>query len=239
MRRYKKMIRCKPHPIRVDAGPLKAHLVVLRDSGMPWSAIAAAANMDRANAQKLMDVKRVDPGVFKTLMAVEPVAGGSNGPRVPAVGTVRRLRSLRRAGWTFECLAARTGLPKSTLSHLAVEARETTYRGIERIVTGAYPSLALESAPRTVPAGRAHKARQLSLWRDWIPLWAWEDPDDPAAGWRFDPHSRVVEVVDGTRWAADCGGARRYVTDKFLLPWGEIVRLHKVAGVPVPEVYRQ
>lgn len=92
---------------------------------------------------------------------------------VPALGTVRRLRSLAVIGWGIDEIAARAGLfHRSLLKVRCGERREvhvSTWRAVKRVYEQ------LECHPRIDRAGRI--TRTLALRQGWLPPAEWDDPD--------------------------------------------------------------
>lgn len=227
------------HQRLVDATEVKAHLRRLHSQGVSWDTVAElAGGIHRSSVHHMLKSDRVHEETVRAILAIPADLEGTNGGRVPIEPAQRRFRALRRAGWTFERIATFTGVPKSTVEGVTNFDREHTSAGVQMRVTRSFDGIAARSAPWAVGGARARLARSRSVRLDWVPLWVWEDADDPGSGLRFDPRSRVVEVVDGVRWIADCGGDRRDVADRFHLTWPEVTRLHREAGVEPPEVWR-
>jgi len=223
----------------VDATEVKAHLRRLHAQGVSWDTVAEfAGGIHRSSVHHMLKSDRVHEETVRAILAIPADLEGTNGGRVPIAPAQRRLRALRRAGWTFERIATLSGVPKSTIEGVTNFDRVHTSVGVRMRVARSFDGIAARSAPWACGDKRAQLARARAVRLDWVPLWAWEDPDDPGSGLRFDPFSRVVEVVDGVRWIADCGGDRRDAVDKFHLTWREITRLHGEAGVEPPEVWR-
>lgn len=93
---------------------------------------------------------------------------------VPALGAVRRIRALRRLGWTVVDIARESGVPEKTLRN-PCHRGATVYRTTAEAVATTYERLAM-----VVPQGGYHtRERNYAERKGWPPPLAWDDIDDP------------------------------------------------------------
>lgn len=97
--------------------------------------------------------------------------------RVPAVGSMRRLRALAVLGWPVSELAARVGMRVEQVSRIRRGGYGwSVLASTARKVTACYDGLSMVPGPSTLTGLRARRV-------GWVPPLAWEgvDMDDPAA----------------------------------------------------------
>lgn len=127
----------------VEAAPFRAHLLhVSASTGIPWPVLAIHADVPQSLAARLLygtgrrRLLRLPADCASRLLAVTPdVAESLKKRRAPSSATARRLRELRRRGWTLPELAT---------------------------ACNAYPAeveALLDNAPRFIPLVLAHAVR--------------------------------------------------------------------------------
>lgn len=187
----------------VDAEPARAHVNALRDQGMGAKRIAAAAGISNGAMTKLLYGTYVTTGMGKSagrygsgelrrgpservrretaerLLAVRLELGPGN--RVPAVGSVRRIRALVALGWSQSKLAQRLGIRPTNL-HLARGCPSTTY-ATALAVRALYDELSMTLPPQATHRDKiaANRARAYAAERGWLPPLALDEDrlDDP------------------------------------------------------------
>ena len=168
-------------PLLVDVALVRQRVVEHMERGRSWHALARLAGVDPAvvKAVATLQRRRVRPATAQKIMAVALAP--------PAVGTVRRVRALRRIGYTLDGLAAATGFAESHLRRVlrvgAVSERVAT------AVAEAYERLS------GVPGPSRQAARRAELAGCRGPLdWEEVDIDDPAAAPAKEGPSRPEHV---------------------------------------------
>lgn len=92
----------------VDAAPFRAHLLhISASAGIPWSVIAVHAGVPQSLAARLVfgtgrrRLPRLPDDCARRLLAVTPESAQAlRKTRTASAATTRRLRELRRRGWT-------------------------------------------------------------------------------------------------------------------------------------------
>lgn len=146
-------------------------------------------------------------------------------PRIPGLGTHRRIQALMCLGWSTADLSQRIGRHRSYL--LKVMLRDTVEPPTAVLVAALYDELCMTRCT-TRTAGRT-AADALS--RGWVPPLGWDDIDDRAenpAGWAYEEATRAelleefVEDRIGLTWAC----ARLDINPEALQKWCGTHQLH-------------
>jgi transcriptional regulator with XRE-family HTH domain len=182
-----------------DAGPVRAHVRRLREAGLSFQAIAAAAGVSTPTVRSLMHGQpakgrpapaRIHATRANSLLAV--TADGVGQGRRVASGSQLRLRALVAIGHPPADLAARIGVPPQQLWSLIRGELRTVSAGVHAAVCGLYEQL-WDTRPlaRTAREQKAASAARRRAEREgWPPPMALDDDrlDDPAyrprARWR-------------------------------------------------------
>jgi hypothetical protein len=135
------------------------------------------------NIRKHGDRARVKPSTVARVRAM----------RVPTdIGVIRRVRALARLGWSSPEMAARAGIPSTTVARLR-DHDERLWVGNQRIraaIAKAYDEMSMTVPPLT---RHTSKLANRAAARGWAPPLAWDDIDDPAEiadGWERADMSR-------------------------------------------------
>lgn len=181
-------------PRRVDAGPVRAHLLALKADGVGYRRAAELAGVAASTVGKILHrdpsradglpQQRVTPETAARILAVRATLDDvSDGSVIGATGTLRRLHALHARGWSRRALAARLGTEPNTLTH--IEATGMVTGRTARAVRDLYEALWDQAPPSATPHERAAVSRTLrwALEHRWAPPAAWDDGriDDPAA----------------------------------------------------------
>ena len=181
-------------PLYVPAAPARAYIEWLQEQQMTVRQIAAAAGLGTSVLYAILGGKdRIRTATAAALFRVTPDTRPAVG-RVPATGTVRRLRALMLGGWPARILARELGYRTQSLRRLVTDGQPLTPAGTATAVEALYDRLWDKPGPSA-------KTRQLAAQRGWAPALAWDDKtiDDPAAvpqGIRPLHGSRVPEVLE-------------------------------------------
>ena len=120
----------------VDAAPVRAHLLLLRQTGMGIDKIVRQSGISRSTVQRLFAAKpasdhrrppRIRPDVATRLMAVT-AASESSGPLIDAAATQQRFQELSEAGFGLREIARRIGRDPASLSRSVRRASTVTAR---------------------------------------------------------------------------------------------------------------
>ena len=171
---------------RVPAAHLAPQLRALMDAGHSTAAIEAVTGVSRATVLNILSgrVNAVQPATARELTRATPAALTRATPstNVPALGTTRRVRALRAAGWTAREIAAGTGVSESALSHLALGHHRVIHRDIAWAIASWYADhwrvRSLEGLTGHARAA-AVTARRVARANGWVVGAAWENIDDP------------------------------------------------------------
>ena len=120
----------------VDAAPVRAHLLLLRQTGMGIGKIVRHSGISRSTVQRLLAARpasdhrrppRIRPDVATRLMAVT-AASESSDPLIDAAATKQRFQELSEAGYGLREIARRIGRDPGSLSRSVRRASTVTAR---------------------------------------------------------------------------------------------------------------
>lgn len=187
--------------VYVDAEPARQHVAQLRAAGLGLRRIAEVSGCGRERL-RCLTIGRSDRGTgpsrqilashSERLLAIPlpeaPHIGPSDGARVPALGTVRRMRSLVAAGHSRASLCARIGVQPSNGTRLFCDPHGRTTAATAARCAALFDELQL------VP-GTCRRAINEGRRKRWpLPLdWDEDSIDDPAATVQ---HSRRTSGYD-------------------------------------------
>jgi predicted transcriptional regulator len=230
----------------VDASPVRAHIVTLREAGIGVERIARLAGISSSHVRELVPhtrtgrhpIQRVRPATAQRLLAIAVTDDNcASRSHVDATGTRRRLQALIAIGWTHRALAAElcrsaTSLTRSMASG-AVTARTA------RRVSDLYERLWDLQPPHATDDELAafNAARALAASHSWPPPMAWDDIDT-------DPHpyadsSDLTDELDEIaieRAAAGDGMRFEHLT---LAEQNEVVRRLTERGMSIRDIADQ
>ena len=190
-------------PPRVPAGPVRDHIVALKQQGVfGLERIADAAQVSRSvvldvyfgprGARKL---RRPDSAALIPAAAAERIVALQPADivaaLVPPVGTERRLRALVAIGYTESELARRVGMEVGNLSGIILGKRERITAETYRTVCAVFAEL--WSKPQQ--GARADQARKLAKRRRWVGPLAWDDIDNDREAPKVDAEAGVDEMA--------------------------------------------
>ncbi len=164
----------------VDAGPVKAHVAMLRAAGVGRRTIAMRAGVSQTVIDRLVGINtekpcnRVRPETARRILAVRTV-DVAPGSIVDTTGTTRRLRCLVAIGWTQTELARRIGWSVCNLNSVVMSRRPSVTVDTARMVAALYDELSMTPGP----SGRA---RSVASRHGWLPPLAWDDEQLDDAG---------------------------------------------------------
>lgn len=177
---------------RVDAEPVRQHVLNLKASGVGIKTIAAQTGISTGTLCKLVygirradgtmrpPSKRILRATADRLLAVTPQMA-ADGARVPAVGARRRVQALMTLGWSRPQIAEHAGVDVQPLRRLddatVIEARTA------RAVADVYERLwrAMPPERNRYQASAAARTRNAAARAGYVSPLAWDDIDDPAA----------------------------------------------------------
>lgn len=147
------------------------------DAGFTMKAVGRVIGMDGRELRRILD----DPSVTilrrteKRVLTIRPSAIRPG--RVPARGSVRRVRDLSLRGFRLVRIALASGLSENTVRNLALAKNDVISHDTADRISAAYEYLARKPYP-TDPKSLSW-ARKAEM-RGWWPLAKYDDPDDPA-----------------------------------------------------------
>lgn len=170
---------------RVDAAPVRDHVIALKEAGVSYRKTAELAGLDTSYIQTLLYGRGTPPAEWVTeetaekILAVEipasvlDVADGNE--LVPAIGVQRRLRALFAAGWPMCELAREIDMPPSNFGRMVLRREFVPARRHQQAVE-------LFNRLQLVP-GPSERCRALGRERRWaLPMqWDEDDIDNPDA----------------------------------------------------------
>lgn len=195
-------------PRRIDAGPVREHILALKAAGVGYHRTAQLAGVSSSTVQKIVrrDPNRRDglpqqnitPDVAAKILAVKAsLETASNGAALDATGTLRRLHALHARGWSRRALADELGVANYALSY--IEERGTVTGSMARAIRALYDRLWDQAPPSVTQQERAAVTSTLR-WAErnwWQPPAAWDDEtiDDPTAR----PHGKIRARLTATQ----------------------------------------
>ncbi|MFG3476428.1 hypothetical protein ACGF3K_14350 [Streptomyces sp. NPDC047980] len=202
-KRYRRGCRCRPCVRGVTAEVRVGRYLRTTGRGHTTTPDKAADRIERLRAAGMSDKQiqtaaRITPDGFyritrregtirratenRILAITPPEEGAGSGTRVPAVGTVRRLRALAADGWTAAELGRRAGKHKQFIVYLQNQPSDNRVRmWVADYVAKLYKELERLQPESVIPPHIAARTRKLAAAKSWAPSAAWDDIDDPQA----------------------------------------------------------
>ncbi|QAY06619.1 hypothetical protein SEA_COOKIES_89 [Mycobacterium phage Cookies] len=174
----------------VSASPAREHLSTLREAGVTLPRMAKLSGVSSRSLECILYGQRASVRALteqKILsISVSQYAGveAAGKSQVPALGTVRRLQSLRRLGWSIKYLADRAGLTRAAVDLILRDGdKKWVHQRTAEAVKKLFAELQTTSPPESAYTRRAVAT---AVKRGWpLPLaWDEDEIDDPAA----EPH---------------------------------------------------
>lgn len=181
-------LRDTGRPYLRDATTAADHLTRLRAAGMSDNAISAAAHITDPHLRQIIRRQhRIHADTERRILAVPippPGTPHASHVRVPAHGTIRRLRALVADGWPTDELAQRLDWHTPYLRCVLQGQRAVELRTLAAVRTLHAELGTKRPEEHGVPPARAARARQYAARKQWRDSVWWEDwggIDDPAA----------------------------------------------------------
>lgn len=172
--------------LKVDAKPVREHIMALKDAGVGDRAIVELSGVSRS---ALQIIRRGRPGLNRPprthvltqtaekILAIPLDADNRrDGVRVSATGSLRRLRALHAIGWTQTEIARRIGWTLQNLNRYFISEPDMINRGTAVDIARVFDQLQLIPGP-------SERARRHAKKLGWAPPLAWDEDtiDDPDA----------------------------------------------------------
>ena len=203
----RRLAHIQGQPPKTPAWPVAAHIQRLRDAGMSTPQIAAASGVSAATISNLAHAHNTTRQPLRSTAArilAVTVTNPAGTPRVPALGTRRRLQALYAHGYGTYIIAAHCELHPRGLDFILNGERDTVEISTRDAVASAYHALS-----RT--PGTSEKARRRAGREGWAgpAYWdddAFEDPDfEPAVNDRLGKVAEAQVVAEEIRHLARFG----------------------------------
>ncbi|MFF9624229.1 hypothetical protein [Streptomyces griseosporeus] len=163
--------------LMVDTAPVAAHLRGLFAAGAGWIQLSAISGCSSSTISNLLAEK--NPQCRRTtankILAIQPGDAIPNQRRIPATGTIRRLRALVALGHKCADIDTACRIDHSVLTDLLTARRDTVTVGLAKRVADGFEKLSKTNGTHARSLRRAARER-------WAPPAAWDDIDDPNAG---------------------------------------------------------
>ncbi|MFI6587479.1 hypothetical protein [Embleya sp. NPDC050493] len=218
-----------------DAGPVRAHINTLLDTGTSLRAIADLAGVQRETLRRVLrpDTARLYRVTAERLLAVtaptDPLTAARAETDVDATGTRRRIQALIALGWTRRALAEHLGRTPAQVGILTrarlVHARTATD------VRTLYDRLSMTSGPHD-------QARAEAAARGWTPPLAWDEGtlDDPTAepdpGATPTPAKRAAHTAHEARHLLAAGTSRHETAERLGIGLAHLRKLVPTSETP-------
>jgi transcriptional regulator with XRE-family HTH domain len=172
--------------LKVDAEPVRAHVLALKNAGVGDRRIVELSGVSRSALQMLC---RGRPGANRPprtevlsrtaekIMAIPlDVDHRGYGVRVDSTGSLRRLRALHALGWTQTAIARHIGWTVQNLNRYFISEPDAINRSTAVAITVLFNELQLTPGP-------SERARRHAKKQGWLPPLAWDEDeiDNPAA----------------------------------------------------------
>lgn len=179
---------------RVDAGPVREHILMLAEHGLGLKRVAKLAGVSNSTLGNVVygrtergegPQKRLERRTAEAILAVKPgVEIAACGARVDATGTHRRLQALVAIGYSISSLGRRLGILVSNMDGpmgASAEVTAATARKVRELYDELWNQPYHPDEWKLKVA--ASRARNLAKARGWAPPMAWDDDaiDDPTA----------------------------------------------------------
>lgn len=171
----RKLDQLAGNPRKIPAGPVIAHLAVLRGADMSWGQIAHAAGTSTSTPREIYveQFETVLRSTAEKLLSVRPHQRPAVG-FMSALGATRRLRALYALAHSHRDLFAHIGIGHDCLE-LLVSGRQTTVSvEVDAAIRLTYDALSMK-------VGRSRRTRARAQREGWAPPLAWDDIDNPDA----------------------------------------------------------
>jgi lambda repressor-like predicted transcriptional regulator len=185
---------------RASTDAVRAHVAMLRESGMSLNAIGRAAGISPKTIQELPERKYLHGPTAGAVLAVRPERELPARNMRPAIGSARRVQALGAIGWSFTEQGRQVGMHTQQVWEIAwAKSHLVTVTTADRIHD-------LFERLSATPGGST-RARNAAARHGWLPPLAWDDIDDPRAEpWRAD--IAEAEEVDEVAVARALAGQR-------------------------------
>lgn len=172
--------------LKVDAEPVRAHVMALKDAGVGDRAIVELSGVSRSALQMLRRGRsglnrppraEVLSRTAEKILAIPlDVDNRRYGVRVDATGSLRRLRALHAIGWTQTEIARRIGWTAQNLNRYFISDPDMINRGTAVDIARLFDQLQLVPGP-------SERSRRHAKKLGWAPPLAWDEDtiDDPLA----------------------------------------------------------
>lgn len=181
------------HSGRVDAEPVRAHLVYLMENGISVKRTAALTGLASSAVSAILygraerghaPYRRVHRSTAEKILAISPcLENMAPGHVVDGTGTGRRLQALVAIGWSMSRLGERLGISVTNMGRVVAGEPVTAARALA--VRALFEELWNKPQEGHDQRSRisANRARNYAKARCWVPPMAWDDEtiDDPNA----------------------------------------------------------
>lgn len=177
---------------RVDAAPVRAHLIALMEYGIGLKRIAAIAGVSNATLGKVIygdktrnspPRERVERHVAEGVLAIKPSLDHlGKSVVVDSAGTIRRIQALVAIGWSQSRIGERIGMDPQNFNRTirAPRVQAETARKVREVYEDLWDQTQTGHDQRSRIS--ANRSRNYAAKQGWLPPLAWDDDtiDDPA-----------------------------------------------------------
>ncbi|WP_028654869.1 hypothetical protein [Nocardioides sp. J54] len=214
-KRYRTRVYRNGGNIRVDAGPARDHIALLR-THYTVSAIATLAQMNSSAICRISNGQqaKITPDVEGRILAVRP--GLDVGRQwVNPIGAMRRVQALCAIGYALHWQGTRLNYQKANMWALVRGDKPYITGAVDRRIRELYDELCMKPRTSTLSTEKASitKAHRMAAREGWAPPLAWDNIDDPderpnlgAPDARNHNGTRPLHLmVEDAEWLADSG----------------------------------
>lgn len=231
----------------VDAGPARAHVETVHDSGVAYRQIARQADMTLWELHLLRrgDHEKIRPWTAEALLSVQ-VSVQALDPKafLPPRGTVRRLQALSAHGWPKTELAWRCNRSRDSLSRIlhSPYVWASTHLAIAELYEDLHDQ---DPARHGVDAWVVKRGIAYARKQQWAPPAGWDDIDadekpKPRSQWPIRYSKPAVgdvsaALLEDVRELATLGVPRDDIAARVGRTWNSITIAFNRAGFSVPQ----
>lgn len=162
------LLRARGFSSRTDPAPTRVRLRQLLDAGAGWNELRAATGLSHSTMFNILEgtTPTVTRETERKIFTVRLSNVLTPSRRMPALGTIRRIRALYAAGHTTKAIERSSGLSHSLICHLASAKMSVVTAAVHDAIRGAYTEL----APLTGTCARNRYRAERERWRhpgDW------------------------------------------------------------------------
>lgn len=237
-RRYRKrrdVLNATGRTLMVDPGQAAAHLRHLFRCGAGWNQMVDASACSSSTIHRLLGgfTKPIRRTTQDKILMVGVADALCPGRRIPAVGSIRRVRAMVAMGHRVMDIVSACEVNQTTVANLLRGEKKMVEASTHDRIVCAARRFATFQGPSSRSIVRARR-------KGWRTFAAWDDIDDPkcrpSVGPKPKQRDRRAALIQATAELSLLGSAPAEIADRMGVQWDSIVTAHRREGIPVPGV---